>query len=75
MSIIKFIKRLVWWKRSLRIRVYRPNNNTIDCWREWLEDNVGKQGRTWDWRLYNSEHLELNFRNQNHASLFLMRWM
>lgn len=59
-----------------QIRSTDPN----DHWRPWLEENVGKQGWDWDWRLVELQigydHVEVGFRRGkwDARTAFALRW-
>lgn len=51
-----------------------------DHWRPWLEENVGRQGWDWDWRLVQLingyDHVEVGFRRgkTDAKTAFALRW-
>lgn len=47
-----------------------------DHYRPWLEENVGKQGVMWNWKVIDivTGILAIEFANTGHASLFELRW-
>jgi len=49
-----------------------PNN----YYRSWLEENIGRQGRDWDWELCGTDidYLEIYFAKREHATLFELKW-
>lgn len=56
-------------------RAYSADPNR--WWRSWLEENVGKQGKTWNWRAHygtdtSIDRLILRFRYEKDAVSFLI---
>lgn len=51
---------------------YEPN----EYYRAWLEENVGEQNKSWSWDLAedNFELIEFCFADEQHATLFELRW-
>lgn len=56
-------------------------NNSItaptELWRPWLEEHVGRQGWSWDWRIsQNCYDVEILFRRskEKYITAFLLRW-
>jgi len=45
-------------------------------YRSWLEEFVGEQGISWNWRLNteNVDKLEIDFADNEHAMLFELKW-
>jgi hypothetical protein len=71
-----------WTKQDL-INESKLSLDPNDHYRAWLEDNVGKQGWAWDWRIHNSipyysdseDLLAIRFRKPEHATMFALRYV
>ena len=67
------------WTPTDRMGVSRNSSDPNEWYREWLENNVGRQGWAWDWR-YEILHPEVRdmlivkFRKEEHAVLFALKW-
>ena len=45
-------------------------------YRPWLEENVGKQGVSWNWRIHSvvGDELSIDFADKGDAILFELKW-
>lgn len=51
------------------------NREPNEVYRDWLENNIGKQGMQWDWTLTSDLNiLQINFQKAEHAVLFELTW-
>lgn len=55
-----------------------PTSDPNDCWREYLEDEVGRQGVLWDWRVGNCNEfastVDIKFLRKKDAVIFALKY-
>lgn len=63
------------WPHTLFRPFMLKDRDPNEIYRDWLENNVGKQGLHWDWDLTSDlDLLQINFREAEHAVLFELTW-
>jgi len=57
---------VIGWPKAPRYQTTDPNHEL----RPWLEANVGKQKRDWDWEIYGIDEIKVLFAIAEHAMMF-----
>ena len=80
-DVVKHYFRSLYWKFSFGTTINvewprHPSSDPNDCWREYLETNVGKQNRHWQWRHfpYDGNRIEIKFLRSEDAMMFVLKY-
>ena len=58
----------------------QPTSDPNDCWRPYLEEHVGHQSISWDWRIGQGVYavkfstIDIKFRREKDATMFVLKY-
>lgn len=61
---------------SIRPFMRKGDAEPNEHYRPWLEENIGQQGVSWNWKIHsvNGNLLAIDFATEEHAILFELKW-